>query len=154
MFGYILLLHILGATIWTGGHLVLSLTVLPKALKEKSPDEILKFEPGYEKIGIPALVVQILTGIWLAHNMVPEFSNWFNFGNPVSRVIIFKLSLLLITVLFAADARLRVFPNMPVRQAGLSQDKLGSLAFHIIVVTVVSVLFVVVGVSFRTGWLY
>ncbi|HPA95904.1 MAG TPA: hypothetical protein PLT41_07520 [Thermoanaerobaculia bacterium] len=29
MYATILLLHILGATIWTGGHLVLAVTILP-----------------------------------------------------------------------------------------------------------------------------
>jgi hypothetical protein len=29
-----------------------------------------------------------------------------------------------------------------------------SLAWHVVPMTVVSVLFVIVGVSFRTGWLY
>ncbi|MFA5630172.1 MAG: hypothetical protein WC997_01565 [Porticoccaceae bacterium] len=32
MYGLILLLPILGATIWTGGHIVLAVTVLPGVL--------------------------------------------------------------------------------------------------------------------------
>jgi len=34
-FKILVLLHILSATIWTGGHLVLAIIVLPKALKKK-----------------------------------------------------------------------------------------------------------------------
>ncbi|TAK06339.1 MAG: copper resistance protein CopD [Candidatus Manganitrophaceae bacterium] len=147
MYGMLLLLHILGATIWTGGHLVLALTVLPRALKQKSPSELLRFESGYERIGIPALLIQVATGLSLAYRMVPDVSQWFDFGNPVSRLIALKLLLLTITVAFAADARLRVIPR-------LSEDNLPSLAWHIIPVTAVSVLFVFVGVSFRIGWLY
>lgn len=147
MYGFILLFHILGATIWTGGHLVLTLSILPKVIKKKDPEELLKFEPGYEKIGIPALIVQVITGIWLAHNMMPQINEWINFTNPVSRLILLKISLLLVTVLFAADARLRVFPK-------LTQNNLRSLSLHIIFVTIVSVLFIIVGVSFRTGLLY
>ena len=44
MYGLLLLLHLLAATIWTGGHIVLSLVVLPKVLKEQSPEQLLNFE--------------------------------------------------------------------------------------------------------------
>jgi putative copper export protein len=147
MYGILLLLHILAATVWTGGHLVLALTVLPRVLKHKSPSELLRFESAYERIGIPALLIQVATGLWLAHTFVPNVSQWFDFDNPISRLIGAKFSLLALTVIFAADARLRIIPK-------LSEDNLMSLAWHMIPVTVVSVLFVVVGVSFRTGWFY
>jgi len=147
MYGLLLLLHVLAATIWTGGHLVLALTVLPRVLKEKSPAELLRFESAYERIGIPALLIQVATCLWLAYRIMPDLSQWFDFGNPVSRLIGMKLLLLAVTVAFAADARLRIIPR-------LSADNLRSLAWHIVPVTAVSVLFVFVGVSFRTGWLY
>jgi len=147
MYGAIILIHILSATIWTGGHLVLAITVLPKTLKERNYSYLLRFEAGYEKIGMPSLVVQILTGIWLAYRFVPDISQWFNFNNPVSQLISTKLFLLAVTIALAADARLRVIPR-------LSEKNLNSLAWHIISVTIVSILFVVVGVSFRTGWLF
>jgi len=147
VYGILLLLHVLAATIWTGGHLVLALTVLPRVLKEKSPSELLRFESAYERVGIPALLIQVATGVWLAHRMVPDVSQWFALDNPVSRLIGAKLFLLAVTIALAADARLRTIPK-------LSEDNLTSLAWHIVPVTVVSVLFVVIGVSFRTGWLY
>ncbi|HNU82460.1 MAG TPA: hypothetical protein PKO05_03380 [Thermoanaerobaculia bacterium] len=37
MYATILLLHILGATIWTGRHLVLAVTILPRFLRARSP---------------------------------------------------------------------------------------------------------------------
>ena len=43
MYGTMLLLHILAATIWTGGHLVLALTVLPRVMRERSPSKLLEF---------------------------------------------------------------------------------------------------------------
>ena len=87
------------------------------------------------------------TGLWLANNMIPDVGQWLQFGNPFSRLISIKLILLTLTVLLAIDARLRIIPR-------LSEDNIVSLAFHIIPVTAVSVLFVFVGVSFRTGWLF
>lgn len=147
MYGALLLLHIIAATIWTGGHIVLSFVVLPRVLKERSPEILLAFESGYEKIGMPALIVQVVTGLMLAYRLVPDFTQWFNFANPYSHPIMAKLTLLAITVGFAINARLRVIPN-------LTPATLSVMAWHIIPVTVLSILFVVVGVSFRTGWLY
>jgi putative copper export protein len=115
MYATLLLLHILAATVWTGGHLVLALTVLPRVLKERAPTELLRFESAYERIGL-----------------------------PISRLIAVKILLLVVTVAFAVDARVRIIPR-------LSEKTLTALAWHIIPVTIVSVLFVVVGVSFRTG---
>ena len=145
MHGIVLLLHLLGATVWTGGHLVLALSILPKALRENSVSRIQDFEQVYEKIGIPALIIQVLSGLWLAYRLVPDLSFWVQLDNSVVRLIWFKLLLLLITLLLAADARIRVIPT-------LSSKNLRQLAWHIIPVTLISVLFVVVGVSFRTGW--
>jgi putative copper export protein len=145
MFGFVLLLHLLGATVWTGGHLILAIVILPRALKRRDVEGIRNFENAYEKIGIPALVVQIASGLWLAHRMLPDVSLWFQWHNPVARLILLKLSLLGLTALFAVDARLRIIPR-------LGPQNLHSLAWHIIPVTVISVMFVVVGVAFRTGW--
>lgn len=145
MFGFILLLHFLGATVWTGGHLILATVILPRALRSRDVEGIRNFENAYEKIGIPALILQIASGLWLTHRMLPEISHWFQWNNPIARLVLFKLSLLGLTALLALDARLRVIPR-------LGPHNLSSLAWHIIPVTVISVLFVIVGVSFRTGW--
>jgi len=144
MHKYVLLLHVLSATVWTGGHLVLALAVLPRVLKERSTAELLRFESAYEKIGMPALAIQVLTGLWLAYSLVPDFGSWFAADNAVSQLILLKLILLLLTVLVAVDARLRIIPR-------LSADSLPAMARRIGAVTLLSVLFVVVGVSFRTG---
>jgi len=126
---------------------VLCFGILPGVLKENSPEQLIKFESAYEKIGMPALIVQILTGLWMAHNLLPDFSEWFNMSNPLAYPIAAKLLLLALTFAFALDARFRVIPN-------LSVDNLRVMAWHIIPVTIFSILFVVVGVSFRSGWLY
>lgn len=146
MYGLFILLHVLSATVWTGGHLVLALTILPRVLREKSPAELLRFESAFERVGLPALFLQVVTGVWLAHGLMPDVTRWFALDNPVSRLVAAKLLLLTITVVLAADSRLRIIPR-------LSASNLTSLAWHIVAVTIVSVLFVVVGVSFRTGWL-
>ncbi|AWF80888.1 copper resistance protein CopD [Microbulbifer sp. A4B17] len=147
MYNVVLFFHLLGATIWTGGHLILACTILPKVLRDKDVAFLSRFESSYEKIGIPALVIQILSGLYLSYTLLPDLSQWFNFTNPISRLVSFKLILLACTFLLAIDARLRIIPN-------LSEKNLTALAYHIIPVTVLSVLFAFVGISFRTGWLF
>ena len=77
MLNYLLILHLLGATIWTGGHLILALVVLPKVLSSRNLDALLQFEGQFEKIGMPALVIQIITGLWMVHNILPNMRAWF-----------------------------------------------------------------------------
>jgi putative copper export protein len=144
MYQLILILHVLGAAVWTGGHLVLAITILPQALRRRDVGLIKGFESRYERIGIPALLVQVVTGIWLAYRMLPDPGAWFGFEASTASHIGVKLLLLLLTVAFAIDARVRIIPR-------LRAETLPALAWHIIPVTIVSILFVVVGVGMRTG---
>ena len=141
---YLLIAHLLGATIWTGGHLILSLVVLPKALLKQDIDILLQFEGQFEKIGIPALVVQIVTGLWMAHKLLPNTKSWFTYDNDLSILIGLKLLLLVATILVALHARFYVIPK-------LSPQTLKAFSVNIILVTLLSVSFVIVGTLFRTG---
>lgn len=146
MYSYVLLIHVLGATVWTGGHLVLAVSILPRALAARDPRILLDFESAFERVGMTALFVQVVTGLWMACTMRPDVLAWIRFADPPGRLIGFKLLLLLVTVLTALEARLRVLPNLTV-------ETLPVMARRVILVTVVSVLFVLVGVSFRGGLL-
>lgn len=146
MYSYVLLLHILAATVWTGGHLILATTVLPRALAARDPGILLDFESGYERIGMPALLIQVVSGLWMAYTMVPDVAAWFAAETPPAILIAIKIALLATTVVMALDARFRIIPN-------LSAETLPIMARRITLVTMVSVLFVLVGVSFRGGLL-
>lgn len=122
----------------------MSLGFLPKALKGKDSAAISQFERKFEKIGIPALILQIVTGLWLAYLFLPDFSAWFDFSERVSAHITLKLILLALTLALAIHARFRLIPR-------LQPHTLNFLALHIIAVTVLAVLFVLVGVSIRIG---
>jgi putative copper export protein len=143
MYYTMLLLHLLGATVWIGGHLILLFRYLPQALWKKDLPALQAFETRFEVIGIPALLIQVATGIWLAQNLVP-FSLWGDWKNPLAHGIQAKLLFLGVTALLAVDARLRVIPK-------LSEKNIGSLAAHIVPVTLIAVLFGVVGLLFRFG---
>jgi putative copper export protein len=146
MYSYVLLFHVLAATIWTGGHLVLVAAVLPRALGSRDPTILLAFESRFERIGMPALLVQVVTGIWMAYTIRPDIVAWFSLADSTSRLIILKLGLLVATVLIALDARLRIIPRLSART-------LPAMARRVVLVTVLSVGFVIAGVSFRGGLL-
>jgi putative copper export protein len=144
MYTLLVLLHVLGACIWVGGHLVLALAVLPRALRRRDPAVVLGFEGGFERLGIPALLVQAATGILLARHWAPDLWHWSMPPSPQAAVLHLKLGLLAATVLLGAHARLRLIPR-------LTPDTLPALAAHIIAVTLLGVAFVVAGVVLRTG---
>lgn len=144
MYGLLVFAHVLAACVWAGGHLVLAVAVLPRVLREKDVQGLLRFEGAYERIGMPALVIQIVTGLLLVHRALPDVGQWFRFQHPVSHLVAGKLLLLGLTLALAADARLRLIPT-------LDEHTLKALAWHIVPVTVIAVLFVVLGVGFRTG---
>lgn len=145
LYALLLILHVLGACIWAGGHLVLATAVLPRALRERRAAIVTEFEAGYERIGLPALLVQVVTGVWLAYVRLGPPSAWFG-GNPLAHVVQLKLALLAGTIGLALHARLKLIP-------ALTNDTLRPLAAHILGVTLLAVLFVIAGVFFRVGGL-
>lgn len=138
---WLILLHVLGATVWVGGHLILSIGFLPKALREKNPQIILDFEHHVEKVALPALLLQVITGIWMASIYVP-FRYWLSLDTPHHVYLWTKLGLLTATLALAIHARFFILPR-------LTEQKLPQVAFHIVLVTVLAVFFVVTGLSFR-----
>jgi hypothetical protein len=47
------------ATVWAGGHLVLALGLLPRALRERSAAAIRGFEERFEPLDLTALAIQV-----------------------------------------------------------------------------------------------
>jgi putative copper export protein len=139
----LLLLHLLGALVWAGGHLVLATTVLPRALRAKRAAILTDFEEGYERLGMPALAVQIVTGLALAYRLLGSPAHWFA-ANPLAHLVQWKLACLAGTAGLALHAKARVIPR-------LRDDNLPLMAWHIAGVTVLSLLFVVAGASLRLG---
>jgi putative copper export protein len=146
LFKLLVILHTLGATVWTGGHLVLAVTVLPQALKNRDPDRIHQFEEHFEGFGLLSLLLQVITGLWLTWTYFPGFKNFLAFDSYLSQYIGMKLLGLLGTLALAIHARFFIIPN-------LTKESLNSLAYHIVGVTTLAVLFVVVGAGIRLGGL-
>lgn len=140
----LLILHLIAATIWVGGHLVLSIAFLPEALRKREPQIILNFESKFGKVGLSALATLIITGIWMAFDFNATIGTWFSFASPIESVVSTKLSLLLLTFAFALNAQIRVIPK-------LSPKNLNVMAFHIISVTTIGVLMLILGSTIRYG---
>lgn len=140
----LLFLHLLGASIWIGGHLILSLRILPVALKTRKLEALQAYEQMYEPVGMAALGLQVITGIIMVKHMLPDWSLWFGFTNDLSILISLKLGLLLATAIVALHARFRVIPH-------LSAQTLNWFALHILAVTLLSIGFAWVGLLFQSG---
>jgi putative copper export protein len=140
----LLFLHLIGASIWLGGHLLLALKILPPAWRARDPAPIRAFEERYEALGLPALLLQVITGVWLASLWLPVGA-WLS-DNPLASLIRIKLALLGLSLALGAHARLRLIPR-------LSSATLTGLAVHIYAITLTAVALAWVGVSFRFGGL-
>ncbi|WP_428094633.1 hypothetical protein [Candidatus Pollutiaquabacter sp.] len=144
MMAWLIFFHLVGATIWTGGHLILATRILPEALRKRDPAILKVFEEPFEKIGIPALLVQTITGLLLAGHYLNHWWYAFRFETPMHTWIAWKLMFLGATILIAAHARIRLITR-------LKEENLGYLAAHIIVITLLSIAFLVLGTTLRMG---
>lgn len=140
----LLLLHLIAATIWVGGHLFLVFRYLPIALKNRDVSILKDFKIKFEPIGIPALLVLIITGILMAYDYGVTITMWFSFSTPIEKVISIKLLLLFITLVFGLTADLFVFPKLTSKTINL-------VTFLIITVTVTGVAMLVLGSLVRIG---
>ena len=143
-FPLLVIVHALAATVCTGGHLVLDLGVLPKALRERSADRIRDFEQIFEPLGLAALALQVATGLWMGSILLPGFHGLFNPASPIGLLVGTKLLLLVATAVLAVHARLRLIPS-------LTDANLSGLAWHIRGITALAIAFVVVGALIRLG---
>ncbi len=128
------------------GHLVLDLGVLPRPLRAQSAAQIRAFEEVFEPLGLSALAIQVLTGLWMGWIYLPAFQWLFSPANPIGMLVGVKLLLLAATAALALHARLRLIPN-------LTDANLSGLARHIRGITALAFAFVVVGALIRLGGL-
>lgn len=142
----LVIIHALAATVWTGGHLLLDLRVLPQALRQRQAAPIRAFEEMFEPLGLAALAIQVLTGLGMAWIDLPGFQGLLNPAQPIGMLVGVKLLLLAGTAGLALHARLRLIP-------AISDDNLIPLAWHIRAITALAIAFVVVGALIRLGGL-
>lgn len=140
----LLIIHLIAATIWIGGHLTLSIVFLPVALRKKEPLIILNFEKKFEPLGISSLIALIITGIWMAYDFGITYQSWFYFSGSLEKVVSIKLVLLMLTFVLALYTQIYVIPN-------LNKYNLNKIAFSIISVTVIGLNMLILGSTIRYG---
>ena len=140
----LLIIHLIAATVWVGGHLVLCVTILPAALRQMDPKPVLDFERRYERIAIPSLLILVVSGIWMSYLYNVPASAWLRFAHPIETIVSTKLILLLATLLLGAHGRLRIIPRL-----GVSNLKL--IAVHIVAVTLLGLGLLTAGSFVRFG---
>ena len=129
------LIHVLAATVWVGGHITVALGFLPEALRRRDPRLLMEFERVYGKrVGLPSLVIAAATGIAMAHS----YSGWFGTAWPIGAKII------LFAILIATIVTGR-------RELHRGDTRIGRFAVHVWVITIISILFVVLGWHIRFG---
>lgn len=143
----LLVLHLLGASVWIGGHVVLLRVVLPRARAARDVAPVLDFERGYGRIGLVALLVQVATGFLLASPYVGGWSAILSTPTPARHLVLAKLTALAAILGLAAHATHRVLPR-------LRPETLGAFAVHAWIVTLLSVALVVLGVGIRSGGIF
>jgi putative copper export protein len=143
-FPLLVIVHALAATGWTGGHLVLDLGVLPRALREQSAAAIRSFEETFEPLGLTALAIQVISVLWMAWLDLSGFRGLFDPANPIGMLVGTKLLLLAGTAALALHARLRLIPT-------LSDANLSGVAWYVRAITALAIAFVVVGALIRLG---
>lgn len=146
LYKLMVMFHMLGASVWIGGHVVLVGMVLPKALREKQAQPILDFERGYGRFGLAALIIQLATGLWLARRWVGEWTTIFTEPTPQGYLVLSKITILIITVVLAGYTYHRVLPRL--ENGGVRRFVLLSG-----LTTALAILMLVLGVGIRTGGL-
>jgi len=141
---FVLIIHLLAATVWVGGHLLLAICYLPTALKKKDPHIILSFEKKFEALGMSSLALLIITGIWMAYDFGITIETWFHFSSGFEKVVSLKLILLFCTFFCAVCAQFFIIPN-------LNKNNIKKMAVIILTVTSLGVAMLVLGSTLRYG---
>lgn len=137
-------LHILGASIWIGGMLILALGVLPKAKKTNDATLIKNFESSFHILGMIALTVQLLTGFRMAMIYAGSMGNLFDFDNHAAVLFIWKLVLILITMgVFV------VFKKKTLSK--LTNENISSASSMIWILTLLAIALLILGLGFSRG---
>jgi uncharacterized membrane protein len=140
----ILIIHLLAATIWVGGHLLLVFRFLPATLKHKDLTILNDFRAKFGKIGIPSLLILVLTGVLLAYDYGVPVSKWFSFSEPIEKIVSSKLLLLFASLALAVHSQKFVFPK-------LTAEKMTFAIIEIITVTLIGVMMLILGSFIRLG---
>ena len=123
---------------------MLVLGYVPEAIRSRDPRALLDNYQRLNRIGLPALLIVAVTGLWLASNWLPEVGLWFDASLPISALILTKLALLILTLLLLGYLRLRVLST-------LTPDRTIRLGVVLALLALFATMAAAIGPSFRYG---
>lgn len=129
-------LHIIGAAALAGGHLIFALGILPRALRAKDTEMLLSYQKAFTPVGHTALLIQIVTGLWLA---MPYFTD----RTPATMLVEIKILLLVLILGITIHAKVRVAKRLP--------DSMGAFAGHVVANAVLATALLILGSALRFG---
>lgn len=146
MHRFALILHLLGASVWVGGHLYLLIRLMPTFIKNNDVQGFLAFEKSYEPLGMSALVIQVLTGLYML-NDIAAWHLWLTPMGMLTALIHGKLTWLLLTIITAVSARFGVVNKL--QNGTHTPNTLKLMGVHVGLICLWSVAFVITGAFFR-----
>lgn len=140
----LVILHILGASIWIGGFLLYALKIIPAAKKENNAGIIKDFEKRYHVLAMIALTIQLLTGFRLGMIYTGGMGASFSLDTTASVLYVAKLALIFLSMFLIIFLRKAVLPKVTDE----NMSKLSSLVW---VMTIIALVMLYLGTSFRFG---
>jgi putative copper export protein len=140
----ILIIHLLAASIWVGGHLFLVLRILPATIQQNDISILSSFRAKFSKIGMPSLFVLFVTGVLMAYYYDVTVTKWFSFSSPIEKIVSTKLLLLFISLIIAIHTQKFVFPK-------LTSESMLLAVIEITLVTIIGATMLILGSLVRIG---
>ncbi len=140
----LVILHILGASIWIGGMLIMALGVLPKAKKANDASLLKDYEGSFHILGMIALTMQFLTGFRLAMIYAGGMKGLFDFSNHLAVLFVWKLALLILTIVLFVFFKKKTL-------AKLTDENVASASNMVWNITIFAIALMVLGLGFSRG---
>jgi len=147
LYKLLVIVHILGAATLVGTNLVMMLSVIPKAKKAGDVGVIKGYLAGVGQMGVHALAVQLITGLWLASPQFKGISAAFQMKEVFATHVVVKIAIMIVMTVLVVVLRRKIAPK-------LSMETLGGFTATVGLITILGIFMVALGVGLRTGGLW
>ncbi len=121
--------------------------MIPKAKKAGDIGIIKGYLAGVGQMGVHALAVQLITGLWLATPQFKGISAAFHMKDVFMTHVAAKIVIMIVITVLVIVMRRKIAPK-------LSMETLGGFTATVGIITVLGIFMVALGVGLRTGGLW
>lgn len=140
----LIILHILGASIWIGGMLIMALGALPKAKKANDASLLKNYEGSFHILGMIAITIQFLTGFRLAMIYAGGMKGLFDFSNHAAVLFMWKLVIVLLSAGLFVVFKKKTLSN-------LDNNNISSASAIVWLIALLAIAQMVLGLGFSRG---